>query len=83
LYVAEQNVKALEHLPYSPDLSRLNFFLFPRLRSGIEGQRFAIAQDIIARASTAVTGIENDFQECFQTFYEFVIVQGNCLEAVV
>jgi hypothetical protein len=42
-YVAEHNVKASEHLPHSPDLSRLDFFLFPRLRSVIEGQRFAVA----------------------------------------
>jgi hypothetical protein len=61
---AEQNVTALEHPPYSPDLSRLDFFLFPRL-SVIEG-RFAIAQDLIARAARALTELsKSEFQECF------------------
>jgi hypothetical protein len=29
MYLSKHNVTALEHLPYSPDLSLPNFFLFP------------------------------------------------------
>ncbi|GFV34421.1 histone-lysine N-methyltransferase SETMAR [Trichonephila clavipes] len=42
LYVSQQNkVEILPHPPYSPDLTRCNFRLFPQLKKPLRGKRFA------------------------------------------
>jgi len=38
----------LEHPPYSPDLALSDFFLFPKLKLFLTGQRFSSNQEAIA-----------------------------------
>jgi histone-lysine N-methyltransferase SETMAR len=38
----------LEHPPYSPDLARSDFCLFPKLKLFVAGQRFSLNQEVIA-----------------------------------
>ena len=45
------NVTALEHPPYSPDLAAAEFYLFPLLKSALKGRRFCEATDIIKNAT--------------------------------
>jgi hypothetical protein len=40
--------KLLEHPPYSPDLAPSDFFLFPKLKLFLAGQRFSLNQEVIA-----------------------------------
>jgi histone-lysine N-methyltransferase SETMAR len=49
--LAKNNVKTLEHLPYSPDLAPADFYLFPSLKSTLKGQCFCNATDIIKNAT--------------------------------
>jgi histone-lysine N-methyltransferase SETMAR len=42
----------LEHQPYSPDLAPFDFYLFPKLKIFLAGQRFSSNQEAI----TAVEG---------------------------
>ena len=39
-FLASEKVKVLNHLPYSPDLSPCDFFLFPRLRKMLSGNKY-------------------------------------------
>ena len=36
-FLAERNVPTLEQPPYSPDLAPCDFFLFPKLKGGDQG----------------------------------------------
>ena len=40
LFLASEKVKVLNHLPCSPDLSPCDFFLFPRLKKMLSGNKY-------------------------------------------
>jgi hypothetical protein len=61
MYHAKHNVTALKHLPYSPDLSPPDFFLFLRLKSVPKGQRSASAKKVSAKATSTDGGIKKWF----------------------
>ena len=39
-FLASEKVKVLNHPPYSPDLSPCDFFLFPRLKKILSGNKY-------------------------------------------
>ena len=39
-FLASENVKVLNYPPYSPDLSSCDFFLFPRLKKMLSGNKY-------------------------------------------
>ena len=45
-YLKESGLDVLDHLPYSPDLSLCDFWLFPRLKEMLAGHRFESRCDI-------------------------------------
>jgi hypothetical protein len=56
--------------PYFPDLAPVDFYLFPRLKSGLKGQRFCDSTDIIETLTEELKRLTpNYFQECFQHLY--------------
>jgi len=56
----------MDHPPYSPDLAPCDFWLFPKLKNALKGQRFADLSDIQHNVKTLLQGtLENDFQDCF------------------
>ena len=46
-FLAMNNVRTLQHPSYSPDMAAADFYLFPRLKSALMGQRFCAATYII------------------------------------
>ena len=40
LFFASEKVKVLNHPPYSPDLSPCDFFLYPRLKKMLSGNKY-------------------------------------------
>ena len=40
LFLASEKVKVLNHSPYSPDLIPCDFFLFPRLKKMLSGNKY-------------------------------------------
>ena len=40
LFLSSEKVKVLNHPPYSPDLSPCDFFLFPRLKKMLSGNKY-------------------------------------------
>ncbi|KAJ4452282.1 hypothetical protein ANN_03800 [Periplaneta americana] len=77
------NITALDHPPYSPDLSPPDYFLFPRLTSHLKGRRFN-AEEVIANATRALRRVsQNGFQACFQELYtrwQKCVAEGNYFE---
>jgi hypothetical protein len=47
VFLAKNNVTTLKHTPYLPDLSSADFYLFPRLKSALNGRYFCDLTDII------------------------------------
>ena len=39
-FLASEKVKVLNHLPYSPNLSPCDFFLFPKLKKMLSGNKY-------------------------------------------
>jgi hypothetical protein len=69
-YLPKHSMTVLEHLPYSPDLSLPDFFLFPQLKSVLKGLWFASTEEVTAKATKALTEVSKDgFQECFRKLY--------------
>ena len=50
-FLAQNNVTTLKHPPHSLDLAPANFYLSPRLKSGIQGRRFCYYTDVIKNAT--------------------------------
>ena len=47
-FLASEEVKVLNHLPYSPDLSPCDFFLFPRLKKMLSGNKYICLEVLLA-----------------------------------
>jgi histone-lysine N-methyltransferase SETMAR len=64
-FVAKKSITKMDHPPYSPDLAPCNFWLFPKLKNALKGQRFADIPDIQCNMTLLRGILENDFQDCF------------------
>jgi len=45
-FLAKHGTPQLQQLPYSPDLTPCDFFLFPRLKKVLKGHGFETTEDI-------------------------------------
>jgi hypothetical protein len=60
----------MDNLPYSPDLTACDFWLFPKLKTSLNGQKFSDLSDIQRNVKTLLRGIpENHFQDCFRQWH--------------
>ena len=50
-FLTKNKVMTLEYPPYSADLTAVDFYLFPRLKSALKGRRYCDATDIIKNAT--------------------------------
>ena len=78
-FLAEKSIPVVPHPPYSPDLAPCDFWLFPKMKMKMKGNRYDEREDIID-AGTAVLNelTESDFQECFRTWEKRI---NSCVEA--
>ncbi|GAB1859743.1 Mariner Mos1 transposase [Camponotus japonicus] len=66
-FLAKKNVATLPHPPYSPDLSPPDFFLFPKMKRILKGQRFESVPEIQATVTRVLKDIPvEDFKKCFE-----------------
>jgi len=57
--------------PYSPDLAPSDFWLFPTLKMGLKGTRFATMEDIRSNATAELRKIPKEaFRWCFQQWQD-------------
>ena len=76
----------MHYPPYSSDIAPCDFWIFPKLKNVLKGQRFANLSDIQSNVKTLLRDIpENDFQDCFQQWHhrltKCIASQGECFEA--
>nr|CAH7720082.1 unnamed protein product [Callosobruchus chinensis] len=52
--------------PYSPDLAPPDFFLFPRLKRDLKGNRYSSVEDVKEAVTASLKGIpESEFQKAY------------------
>jgi histone-lysine N-methyltransferase SETMAR len=69
-FLAKNSITKIDHPPYSPDLAPCDFWLFPKLKNALKGQRFADLSNIQRNVKMLLQGIlENDFQDCFRQWH--------------
>ena len=65
-FLAKKN-PVLEHPPYSPDLAPCDFFLFPKIKSGLKGTRFESVDAVKKQVTQLMYNLsEKDLQHYFQ-----------------
>jgi hypothetical protein len=66
-FLAKQGIPELNHPPNFPDLSPLDFFLFPKIKSTLKGRIFEDMEDIIRNVTKELLILHaNKFKKCFQ-----------------
>jgi len=84
-FLAEKSLLVVPQLPYSPDLSPCDFFLFPRLKNHLKGLHFVTLDNIQNSVTDELKGIQAEaFQHCYeqrnQRLRRCVAAQGNYFE---
>jgi hypothetical protein len=51
-FLAKNSITKMDHPPYSPDLAPCDFWLFPKLKNALKGQRFANLPDLKRNVKT-------------------------------
>jgi len=70
-FLAEKQVCMLHPLPYSPDLSPCDYFLFSKLKLPLKGRLFEDVQDIQAAVTSSLWAIpQEDVQRYFQSLLD-------------
>jgi hypothetical protein len=59
-FLSEKSIPVITRPPYSPDLAPSDFWLFPTLKMGLKGTRFATMEDIEWNATTELQKIPKD-----------------------
>jgi hypothetical protein len=68
--LTKNNVTTLEQSPHSPELAAADLYLFPILKSALNGQRLCDVTDITKNATEELKRLsQNSFQEYFQHRY--------------
>ena len=77
-YLTQMGIKTVPHFPYSPDLAPCDFWLFPKLKENVRGNRYSTIED----RKEAVTKVQNTLtQEDFQGTFEKLLERYNkCID---
>ena len=70
-YLTQMGIKMVPHPPYSPDLAPCDFWLFPKLKENLRGNRYSTIEDMkeaVMRVLNTLT--QEDFQGAFQKLLE-------------
>lgn len=69
-YLKEKNVELVDHPPYSPDLSPCDYFLFPKIKTKLRGQRFQTPDEAVEAYKNLVSEMPvSEWHKCFETWF--------------
>lgn len=69
-YLSTQKIEMMGHPPYSPDLAPNDFFLFPKIKDKLRGQRFSSPEDAVEEFKNHVLELSSsDWQKCFDKWF--------------
>jgi transposase len=69
-FLTKNNIPIVPHPPYSPDLAPSDFWLFPTLKIGLRGRRFATVEGIEENANARLRAIIKDFHQCYNNWID-------------
>ena len=70
-FLTQKNVTTLYHVPYSPDLSPPDYFLFPKLKMKLKGLHFADVAEIQEATTDELKKVQKEeFLAAFQKLYD-------------
>ncbi|KAJ8953952.1 hypothetical protein NQ318_019195 [Aromia moschata] len=83
--LAMHRVATLPHPSYSPDLAPPDFFLFPRLKRDLKGNRYSSVEHVQEAVTAPLKGIpESELQKAYAKweshFTHYVKAQGHYFE---
>ena len=83
----KNSTNIIEQPPYSPDMASADFFLFPKLKLPLRGNRFQSIEDIEENSRRELKSIlENAFKKCFDDWiirwHKCIISVGAYVEAI-
>ena len=59
-YLSENRIATLAHPAYSPDLAPCDFWLFPKLKELLAGNKYAPAQDLSKAVNSELQGLQKE-----------------------
>jgi len=63
----KNKITVIPHPPYLPDFAPRDFFLFPRMKGQVKGNRFADVSKVKRKMLEVLNNISTEeFQKCFQ-----------------
>ena len=66
-FLAKNSMPLIRQAPYSPDLAPCDFWLFPKLKTTLNGRRFQSREDIMKKATEELQSIPGEeFMKCFE-----------------
>ena len=84
-FLEKEKVRVLPHPAYSPDLAPCDFFLFPKTKEKIRGQRFSSNEEAITAYESALLDIPEEawietFSKWFQRMEKCIRLNGEYFE---
>lgn len=84
-FLAKHNTVVMPQPPYSPDMAPCDFFLFPKVKRTLKGQRFSTIDEIKAKSQAELKAIPKEaFHQCFTNWklrwHKCIISQGDYFE---
>ncbi len=69
-FLVRHGISCVSQPPYSPDLAPADFWIFPKLKSRLKGERFTSITEIQTVTKQAIRALPPDeFRQCFQQFW--------------
>ena len=66
-FLSKHSIALLRQPPYSPDIALCDFWLFPKLKKPLKGQRFDDKTTVGNNATSVLKAIpKSEFQDCFE-----------------
>jgi hypothetical protein len=66
-FLASKGITALDHPPYSPDLAPADFWLFPKVKLAMKGNRHDTIQGIQRECTAVLNAIpQKEYRDCFR-----------------
>ena len=86
-FLASEKMKVLNHPPYSPDLSPYDFFLFPRLKKMLSGNKYTSRSSLGSAVYRCLQQIpKEDYLSAFHNWVKWlqkcVSVKGEYFEGL-
>ncbi|EGI63876.1 hypothetical protein G5I_07706, partial [Acromyrmex echinatior] len=70
-FLSSKNVELMTHCPYSPDLSRNDFFLFPNIKKKMRSERFESPEATVKTFRTLISEVTaSEWKKCFENWFE-------------